>query len=83
VFQYPGAGAILLHDDVAGILEPDVHYLPYRSGEASSVLEALQRAQALPEEEQWALRERAFRFVQEKHSSVARVRQVLDALGLR
>ncbi len=83
VFQYPGAGAILLHDDAAGILEPGVHYLPYQSSDAASVLEALRRAQALPEEEQWALRKRAFDFVQEKHSSVARVRQVLDALGLR
>jgi len=82
VFQYPGAGGILLHDDVAGYLEPWVHYVPYRSGNVESVLEALARLKALPLVERHAIRDRAFRFVQEKHSTVARVREVLKTLGL-
>lgn len=82
VTQYPGAGAVLLHDDVAGYLEPWEHYVPYQSGCADSVLAALERLKALSEGERRALRERAFSYVQEKHSSVARVRQVLDTLEM-
>ena len=82
VFQYPGAGGILIHDDVAGYLEPWVHYVPYQSGDAASVVDALARLRSLQEPERRALRERAFAYVQEKHNSVARVRQVLAAVGL-
>jgi hypothetical protein len=82
VFQYPGAGAILLHDDAGGYLEPGEHYIPYESGSADSIAEALERLRAMPETERRALRERAFAFVQERHSSVARVRQVLDVLEM-
>jgi hypothetical protein len=82
VFQYPGAGGILLHDDTGGYLEPWTHYVPYRAGNAESVAEALRQIQALDGTAQQALRTRAFSFVQEQHSSVARVRQVLAALGL-
>lgn len=82
VFQYPGAGAILLHDDVGGYLAPWEHYVPYRSGDPGSVADALDRLRALSDGERRALRERAFSFVQERHSGVARVRQVLGLLGL-
>ena len=82
VFQYPGAGAILLHDDAAGYLEPGVHYVPYRSGDAESVADAVARVKAMPAAEQRAMRERAFAYVQERHSSVARVVEVLRFLGL-
>ena len=87
VFQYPGAGAVLLHDDVAGFLEPWTHYVPYQSRDHESVVEVLDRlrgmqATAMGRCDLRELRERAFRFVQEKHSSVARVRQVLGALEL-
>jgi len=82
VFQYPGAGAVLLHDDVQGYLEPWVHFVPYRSGDAASVVDALARMHALPESERRSMRRRAFDFVQERHSSVARVRQVLHQLEL-
>jgi hypothetical protein len=82
VFQYPGAGGILVHDDVAGFLEPWVHYVPYKSGDASSVAEALAVLKSKPAAERRAMRERTFAHVQEKHSSVARVKQVLRLLGL-
>lgn len=82
VFQYPGAGGILLHDDVAGYLEPWVHFVPYESGSAASAVEALERLAAARESERQVLRERAFAHVQSQHSSTARVQQVLGALEL-
>jgi hypothetical protein len=81
VFQYPGAGAILLHDDAAGFLEPWVHFVPYRSGDVGSIAEALGRLRAMSPTERALMRARAFDFVQERHSSVARVRQVLEAIA--
>ncbi len=83
VWQYPGAGGILVHDDVQGHLEPWKHYVPYQSKDADSVVDALARLRAMPEAERMALRQRAFFFVQQRHSSVARVRQVLAALERR
>lgn len=82
VFQYPGAGGILLHDDVAGYLEPWVHFVPYQSGSAAGVVEALGQLARLKERERQEIRERAFRYVQENHSGVARVRQVLAELRI-
>ncbi len=81
-FQYTGAGAILLHDDVGGYLEPWVHYVPYESRNADSVALAVAQVKGMLPGEQRAMRERAFTYVQEKHSSVARVRQVLQVLEL-
>ena len=83
VWQYPGAGGVLLHDDCGGYLVPWEHFAPYRSGDADSVCEALDRLRAMPERDRRALRERAFRFVQQNHNSIARVQQVLATLELR
>lgn len=80
VFQYPGAGGILLHDDVQGYLEPWDHFVPYKSGSAESVIDALAQLRLLTATETLALRQRAFTHVQQQHSSVARVRQALAAL---
>jgi hypothetical protein len=82
VFQYPGAGGILLHDDVQGHLEPWVHFVPYVSGSAESVVAAARQLRSMPETEKTAIRRRAFDFVQAHHSSLARVRQVFDRLGI-
>lgn len=82
VFQYPGAGGILVHDDAGGYLEPWVHFVPYQSGSSASVVEALGRLRAMPERERRSIRERAFAFVQRHHNSIARVHQVLRALEL-
>ena len=81
-FQYPGAGAILLHDDAQGYLEPWEHFVPYESGSAESVITAMKQLWSLGEVERLAIRRRAFDHVQLKHSSVARVRQVLVGLDL-
>lgn len=80
VFQYPGAGAILIHDDAGGFLTPGEHYLPYVSGSAESAADTFRHVEMMSEADQWSLRERAYAYVQEHHSSVARVRQVLDFL---
>lgn len=77
VFQYTGSGGILVHDDVQGYLEPWVHYVPYVSGSAESVIEALGRLRVLRDDERMAIRLRAHAYVQENHSSVSRVREVL------
>jgi len=82
VFQYPGAGGILLHDDVQGYLEPWEHFVPYVSGSAESIVDALARLGKLSETDRVRLRSRAFSHVQQHHSSLARVRQVFDALGV-
>ncbi len=80
VFQYSGAGGILIHDDAKEYLHPWMHYIPYQSQSADSVVDALYYLRRMPEREKRVIRESAFRFVQEKHSSVARVRQVLEFL---
>lgn len=82
VFSYPGAGGILLHDDVQGHLEPWVHYVPYESGNADSVVDALERLRAKSEDARYDIRRRAFAHVQLHHSSVARVEQVLAHLEM-
>lgn len=82
VFQYPGAGGILLHDDVQGYLEPWVHFVPYKSGDADSVVDALERLRAMSEDRRAELRARAFAHVQKHHSSIARVGQVLAHLEI-
>lgn len=79
VDQYGGSGAILLHDDAPN-LEPWVHFAPYTSGSADSVAETFQRVLGMSPVENRTMRERVFRFVQEKHSSVARVSEVLGLL---
>jgi len=77
VFQYPGAGAILLHDEAPQLI-PWEHYVPYVSGNAESVAAAYRCVEAMSSTEQMNLRSRAFDYVQRKHSSVARVKQVIE-----
>lgn len=84
VFQYPGAGAVLIHDDVGGFLTPWEHYVPYTSG---SIEEALDRAEHcahgdwVPTQMQ-KIRQQAFRYVQQHHSCLNRVAEALQAVGL-
>jgi hypothetical protein len=83
-FQYPGAGGILLSDDVGGFLEPWVHYLPYESGDLDSILRLMELVTDPPwiEDNGAALRHNAAHHVQTHHSATARVRQALLAVGL-
>lgn len=78
VTQYTGAGAILVHDDVAGLFEPWVHFVPYETGSADSVVAALQRLKGEGATFGFAMRERAFEHAQAHHSWTARVHQVLE-----
>lgn len=89
VFQYPGAGAILLHDDVpadAGMVPwsggVQGHYVSYKSGSVDSVIEALARLRGAHEMVRGTLRARAFDQGQRDHSYTARVKQVLDFFGM-
>lgn len=78
VFLLPGAGAVLLHDDAGGLLEPMRHYVPVQRYDADSVLAAVDIAR----EQGVGIRAEAFRYVQAEHSSVVRIRQALQAVGL-
>lgn len=83
VFQYPGAGGVLLHDDAAEFLEPGAHYLQFTRGAdaeatARNVVGVFEEAErGLPE-----MRRRAFEHVQKHHTWRHRVDQVLALLGV-
>ena len=82
LFQYSGAGGMVLYDDVARaseFLTPHEHFIPYTKGSAESVLAVLEM---LARTSTTAWRQRIFRYVQEHHSSAVRVQQALRAVGL-
>jgi hypothetical protein len=83
-FQYPGAGGVLLSDDVGGFLTPEIHYLPYdgTGGLADRVDAILTLLDYSKPEDRGPLRADAFAHVQAHHSATARVRQALTAVGL-
>ena len=81
LFQYPGAGGVLLYDDVeraSTYLEPFEHFIPYVRHDVASILDAVTIAQSVGEE----MRVRAFAHVQQHHNSVRRVEQALKEIGL-
>ncbi len=82
VFQYPGAGAVLLHDDVGEMLKPNAHYIPYASGDVDSILAALDLVTSMSDQAQNDFRWLAFNYTQAMHSASARVKQALAAVGL-
>jgi glycosyl transferase family 1 len=83
IFQYSGAGGVLLHDDAAEFLEPSVHFLHFSRGAdaeqtARGVVGVFEEAErGLPE-----MRRRAFEWVQAHHTWRHRVEQVLALLGV-
>ena len=88
VLQYPGAGAILLHDDVhpeitslvdEGSAPGAGHYLAVPRYDVDAIVAALDRLRRTPEAARRALRERAFVHVQAHHTYTHRVQAVLDA----
>lgn len=81
-FQYPGAGGILLSDDVGGMLDRGVHYFAYPAGSVEGILWHVERFQELPSARLLGVRHAAFEHVQRHHSATARVRQALAAVGL-
>jgi hypothetical protein len=83
VFQYPGAGAVLLHDDVGGFLDDGAHYMRYKSGDVLAVLNCLDWLKGVRMQHgENPIRQHAFEYVQAKHSATVRVRQALAAVGL-
>lgn len=79
VFQYPGAGGVLLHDDVNGFLQPMRHYVPYETGNLDSIIDAIDIARLNGD----YIRREAFRYIQAHHSSLSRVKEVLAWLNLK
>lgn len=82
-FQYPGAGGILLTDDVGGLMEDGVHYFAYPAGSVDAVLAQVERLGDLSSARLLDVRHAAFEYVQAYHSATARVRQALAAVGVR
>lgn len=76
VFSVPGAGGVLIHDDVGGVLEPHEHYIPCRRYNVDSVLEALATAREYGD----SIRSKGFDFIQSRHTYKHRCQQVLDLL---
>ncbi len=82
VFQYPGAGGVLLHDDASEFLEPGVHYLQFPRGTdafdtAKNVMTVFDLARTVGPD----MRRRAFEHVQARHTWRHRVEQALAILG--
>jgi len=82
VFQYISAGGVLIHDDAGGYFEPWKHYVPYRSGDADSVVEGLRQLTRMSDADKIAMRDRGFTHGQAHHSSVVRCARVLKELRL-
>lgn len=80
VFQWPGAGGVLVHDDAGEFLEAEKHYFKFDRG-----LSPWQTAESVIRCVEWAktegkvVRERAFRYIQANHTWVQRVEQALAA----
>jgi len=76
VAQYAGAGAVLVHDDVAGMLTAG-HFIPYDSGDVDSLEGAVRLALAMSDDDRLQMRCRAFDEAQTCNSWVSRAEQVL------
>jgi hypothetical protein len=82
VFQYPGAGGVLIHDDVGEFLVPGIHFVPFARGggdaeaTARSIVAALEKVGHVEAE----LRARAFAHIQAHHTWRHRVEQALALL---
>jgi hypothetical protein len=84
VFQYPGAGGVLLHDEASEFLDPGQHFIPFARGidaaaTAGAVIEA---SWQLGKPDAEAIRARAFAHVQKHHTWRQRVPQALALVGL-
>jgi hypothetical protein len=83
VFQYPGAGGVLLHDDATEFLEPHVHFIPFTRGDdAYATARNVIAAYELVEHGADELRRRAFEHVQRHHTWRHRVEQALALMGV-
>jgi len=82
VFQYPGAGGLLMHDDAGGILEPGRHFLQFTRG--SDAFETARNISGLTGEigDSQPMRAEAFAHIQKHHTWRHRVVEALGHVGL-
>ena len=81
IFQYPGAGGLLLHDDAGGFLEPGSHFVSYQRGsDAMATAKNIVAASWLVEQDLPEMRARAFAHVQAHHTWRHRVEEALALL---
>jgi len=80
VFSVPGAGGVLIHDDVGDSgLEPGIHYLPCKRYDVESVVSAFKRVRD-DEVLRARIQNAGFEYVQAHHTWRHRVCTVLEAL---
>jgi hypothetical protein len=82
VFQYPGAGAYLLHDDVGDYLQDGIHYRKYPSGDVDAICAIVDGLDSDQVGVTALTRAVAFQYVQAHHSATVRVREALAAVEL-
>ena len=78
VFQYPGAGGVLWHDDADEFLRAGEHYVKIPR---APTVDDINRAVEMTIQHGNRIRHTAFAFMQENHSSLVRVQEALDWLG--
>lgn len=83
VFQYPGAGGVLIHDDAGEFLEPGVHYAHFnRASSVDMTAEHVAIAYETVCKDEGDMRQRAFEHIQQNHTWRHRVDQALEILGV-
>lgn len=83
VFQYPGAGGVLLHDDAGEFLVAGGHYVRFeRCASPADTAAAICEAYAKVGHEENEMRHRAFEHVQGAHTWRHRVEAALPLVGL-
>lgn len=83
VFQYPGAGGVLVHDAAAEFLIPGRHFIEFqRGGDAEATAIRIVEALWVLSDDNREMREQAFSHVQAHHTWRHRVTQALQLLGV-
>lgn len=83
VFQYPGAGGVLIHDDASEFLQPGTHFLQFERGtDAEDTARRMIGAIEIAERGVPEMRLRAFEHVQAHHTWRHRVEAALPLVGL-
>lgn len=82
-FQYMGAGACFLgrkFKNVDDILPPDLYY-PFDGYERKDAKYVKDTWQKIMKTDTWPMRTKAFKFIQQNHSSKIRINQIIDILN--
>ena len=84
-FQYMGTGACMIirkFKDMDDIIPPDLYY-PFDSYERKDAKYVKDLFRKISKTDTWPMRCKAFRFIQQNHSSKIRMKQIIDVLEER